>query len=240
MPVASAPAAPGGQPPAAAAAGLPAPLVGEVQKALAWFESFKGWKIVFADEVEFLSRGLARNRVEETETLRSIFTRTRARLTEQKRLLEARFRLVQSLYQQFTVSLQIVMSGAWHDEIVDRAMKAAFSGVGSDHNMVGGGVSKRDGNWSFDFGLIGKQLVTVCHARGWTYHQGMIEVLRQLNAALSALSAFIIEDPKLREELTRQWARLYRHYADGLKTLELEAEVLDLFRPLVKSGALPK
>ena len=220
--------------------GLPEPLVAEIRKALAWFESFKGWQLVFADEVEFLSRGLARNRAEEAETLRSIFLRTRARLTEQKRLLEARFRLVQSLYQQFVVALQIVMSGAWHDEIVDRAMKAAFSGVGSDHNMVGGGVAKRDGNWSFDFSVVGKSLVTVCHARGWTYHQGMVEVLRQLNAALSALSAFIIEDTKLREELTRQWARLYRHYADGLKTLELEAEVLDLFRPLVKSGALPK
>ena len=31
-----------------------------------------------------------------------------------------------------------------------------------------------------------------------------------------------------------------RHYGDGLKTLELEPEVLDLFRPLVKSGSLPK
>ena len=227
-------------PPAPAPAGLPEPLVAEIQKALAWFESFKGWQLVFTDEVEFLSRGLARNRAEEADTLRSIFLRTRARLTEQKRLLEARFRLVQSLYQQFVVALQIVMSGAWHDEIVDRAMKAAFSGVGSDHNMVGGGISKREGNWAFDFSLIGRSLVSVCHARGWTYHQGMVEVLRQLNSALSALSAFIIEDTKLREELTRQWARLYRHYADGLKTLELEGEVLDLFRPLVKSGALPK
>jgi len=235
-----APAAPPVQPASPPPAGLPEPLVAEIQKALAWFESFKGWQLVFTDEVEFLSRGLARNRAEEADTLRSIFLRTRARLTEQKRLLEARFRLVQSLYQQFVVALQIVMSGAWHDEIVDRAMKAAFSGVGSDHNMVGGGISKREGNWAFDFSLIGRSLVSVCHARGWTYHQGMVEVLRQLNSALSALSAFIIEDTKLREELTRQWARLYRHYADGLKTLELEGEVLDLFRPLVKSGALPK
>ena len=233
-------AAPPPPTPAVPPPGLPAPLVGEIGKALAWFETFRGWRLVFADEVEFLSRGVARNRPEEAETLRSIFLRTRARLTEQKRLLEARFRLIQSLYQQFVVALQIVMSGAWHDEIVDRAMKAAFSGVGSGHNMVGSGIGKRDGNWSFDFTLIGKQLVTVCHAQGWTYHQGLVEVLRQLNAALSALSAFIIEDVKLREELTRQWARLYRHYADGLKTLELEGEVLDLFRPLVKSGTLPK
>ena len=80
----------------------------------------------------------------------------------------------------------------------------------------------------------------MCHARGWNYHQGMLEALRQLNAALSALSAFVIEDDRLREELTKSWARLYRHYADGLKTLELEPEVLDLFRPLVKSGAMPK
>ncbi len=228
-------------PPAPAmASGLPENLVAEMRKALGWFETFQGWKLVFADEIEFLQRGIERGRAEETETLRSIFLRTRARLTEQKRLLEARFRLIQSLYQQFVVSLQTTMAGAWHDEIVDRAMKAAFSGVGQDHNLVGSGVSKREGAWSFDFQLIGKQLVTVCHSRGWTYHQGMLEVLRQLNAALSALSAFIIEDAKLREELTRQWARLYRHYADGLKTLELEAEVLDLFRPLVRTGSLPK
>lgn len=239
-PGAPAPAAPVPAAPAPASPGLPENLAAEIRKALAWFETFRGWKLVFADEIEFLQRGLERGRTEETDTMRSIFLRTRARLTEQKRLLEARFRLIQSLYQQFVVSLQTTMAGAWHDEIVDRAMKAAFAGVGQDHNLVGAGVSKRDGAWSFDFQLIGKQLVTVCHGRGWTYHQGMLEVLRQLNAALSALSAFIIEDAKLREELTRQWARLYRHYADGLKTLELEPEVLDLFRPLVRSGSLPK
>ena len=185
-------------------------------------------------------RGLERNKAEETDTLRSIFMRTRARLTEQKRLLEARFRLIQSLYQQFVTVLATVMATAWQDEIVDRAMKAAFQGVGQDHNMIGSGVSRKDGQWSFDFTLIGKQLVSVCHAKGWTYQQGMLEVLHQLNSALSALSAFIIEDVKAREELTRQWARLYRHYADGLKTLELEPEVLDLFRPLVRTGTLPK
>lgn len=227
-------------PVAAAPAGLPDPLAGEIRKALAWFETYQGWKLVFHDEIEFLSRGVERNRADEAETMRSIFLRTRARLTEQKRLLEARFRLIQSLYQQFVVALQLVMQGAWHDDVVDRAMKAAFSGVGADHNLVGTGVGKTGGNWGFDFGLIGKQLVTVCHARGWNYHQGMLEVLRQLNAALSALSAFVIEDARLREELTKSWARLYRHYSDGLKTLELEPEVLDLFRPLVKSGAMPK
>lgn len=230
---------PAGMPPAAPG-GLPPALSGEIAKALQWFESFKGWRLVFADEVEFLGRGLERNKAEETETLRSIFLRTRARLTEQKRLLEARFRLIQSLYQQFVTVLATVMAAAWHDEIVDRAMKAAFQGVGQDHNMIGSGVTKKDGQWSFDFTLIGKQLVSVCHAKGWTYQQGMIEVLHQLNSALSALSAFIIEDVKAREELTRQWARLYRHYADGLKTLELEPEVLDLFRPLVRTGTIPK
>lgn len=219
---------------------LPDALAVEIRKALQWFESFKGWRLVFADEVEFLQRGLERNKAEETDTLRSIFSRTRARLTEQKRLLEARFRLIQSLYQQFVTVLATVMAAAWHDEIVDRAMKAAFQGVGQDHNMIGSGVTKKDNQWSFDFTLIGKQLVSVCHAKGWTYQQGMIEVLHQLNSALSALSAFIIEDVKAREELTRQWARLYRHYADGLKTLELEPEVLDLFRPLVRTGTIPK
>jgi predicted regulator of Ras-like GTPase activity (Roadblock/LC7/MglB family) len=231
---------PAGVAPPPPGAGLPDGLAVEIRKALAWFESFKGWRLVFADEVEFLSRGLERNKAEETDTLRSIFLRTRARLTEQKRLLEARFRLIQSLYQQFVTVLQTVMAAAWHDEIVDRAMKAAFQGVGQDHNMIGSGVTKKEGRWSFDFTLIGKHLVTVCHAKGWTYQQGMIEVLHQLNSALSALSAFIIEDVKAREELTRQWARLYRHYADGLKTLELEPEVLDLFRPLVRTGTIPK
>jgi hypothetical protein len=220
--------------------GLPPALVGEIRKMLAWFEAFKGWKLLYSDEIEFLARGLERGNPREEETLRSIFMRTRARLTEQKRLLEARFRLIQSLYQQFVTVLQMVMKGAWRDEVVDRAMKAAFSGVGMDQNMVGVGVMKRDGAWGFEFGAIGKQLVTVCHAHNLNYHQGMLEMLRQLNAALSALSAFIIEDVRLREELSRQWARLFRHYSDGLKTLDLEPDVLDLFRPLVKSGSLPK
>jgi len=227
-------------PPVPAGKGLSPALVAEIRKILAWFEAFKGWKLVFNDEVEFMARGLERGNSREEETLRSIFLRTRARLTEQKRLLEARFRLIQSLYQQFVTVLQMVMKGAWRDEVVDRAMKAAFSGVGMDQNMVGAGIVKRDGAWGFDFGTVGKQLVTVCHSHNMNYHQGMLEMLRQLNAALSALSAFIIEDARLREELSRQWARLFRHYSDGLKTLDLEPDVLDLFRPLVKSGSLPK
>jgi predicted regulator of Ras-like GTPase activity (Roadblock/LC7/MglB family) len=225
-------------PPPPAEPGLPEPLVAEIRKALQWFDQFRGWRLLFADEVEFLERGLERNRADEAETMRAILLRTRARLAEQKRLLEARFRLIQSLYQQFVVVLQQIMASAWTDQIVDRAMQAAFQSVGADHNVIGKGVTKRDGAWSFDFTLIGRQLVAVCHSRSWTYQQGMIEVLRQLNAALSALSAFVIEDARRRDELTRQWARLYRHYADGLKTLELEPEVLDLFRPLVKGGTL--
>jgi predicted regulator of Ras-like GTPase activity (Roadblock/LC7/MglB family) len=232
--VAPAPAAPPG------GSALPADLAGEIKKALAWFGSFRGWALLFPDEVSYLKRAVEKARPDQVDTVRVVFLRTRARLTEQKRLLEARFRVLQSLYQQFVQSLQVVMQGAWKDEIVDRAMKAAFTAVGSDNNLVGSGISKKDGAWTMDFALIGKQLVTVCHARNMTYQAGMMEMVRQMNGGLTALSAFIIENPKLRDDLTKNWARIYRHYAEGLKTLDLEPEVLDLFRPLVRSGQMPK
>src|SRR6185436_12682286 len=62
---------------AAAPPGLPEPLAGEIRKALAWFDSYQGWKLVFHDEIEFLQRGLERGRADEAETMRSIFLRTR-------------------------------------------------------------------------------------------------------------------------------------------------------------------
>jgi len=220
--------------------GVPADLAAEIRKALDWFEKFQGWKMVFKDEVDLMSRALEKNGSQEVEAVRAVFVRTRARLTEQKRLLEARFKLIQSLYQQFVVVLQGVMQSVWNDEVVDRAMRAAFSTVGQDANMVGRGVQKTANGWGFDFGMIGKALVTISHSRGWPYHQGMLEMLHQLNAALSALSAFVVEQPSRQEELTRQWARLYKHYSEGLKTLDLEGDVLDLFRPLVRPGQLPK
>lgn len=238
------PSPPAATPPAPdirlAAGGIPPELAGEIRKVLDWFDKFQGWKIVFSDEVVYLARGVERGQSGEADTIRTVFLRTRARLTEQKRLLEARFRMIQSLYQQLVVVLQSVMQGVWNEEIVDRAMRAAFSSVGQDHNLVGAGVQKGAGGWGFDFGVMGRQLVAVCHARKWTYHQGMVEILHQLNAALSALSAFVVEQPRLQEELTRQWARLYKHYSEGLKTLDLEATVLDLFRPLVRPGQLPQ
>ena len=231
VPVEAAPAAP-------RAGGLPDALVVDMRKALAWFDTFKGWAVVFSDEVEFLRRSLERQRPEEIDTIQSVMVRMRARLTEQKRLLEARFRLIQSLYHQLIVALQQVMQEVWKGELVDKAIRASFAGVSMENNMVNEGVQKRDNLWIIDFGIIGKQFVATCHVRNWTYQVGMMEMLRQLNGGLSALSAFSVENPRLREELVRQWARLYRHYSEGLKTLELEREVLELFRPLVRPGQM--
>ena len=93
--------------------------------------------------------------------------------------------------------------------------------------MIGVGLRKRDGVWGFDFGPIGSRLVSICHSKSWSYNYGMLELLRQMNTALSAL---VIEDQERKGELKRQWRLLYAHYSEGLKTLDLEAEVLDLFR----------
>jgi len=218
---------------------LPPELAAEIRKALVWFGNFKGWGILFSDEVSYLKRAVERARPDQVDTVRVVFLRTRARLTEQKRLLEARFRILQSLYQQFVGALQTAMKGAWKEEIVDRAMRAAFTAMGSANNIIGAGVAKKDGSWTMDFALIGRQLVGVCHQKEWTYQAGMMEMVRQMNSGLTALSAFVVENPKLREDLTKSWARIYRHYAEGLKTMDLEPEVLDLFRPLVRSGQMP-
>jgi predicted regulator of Ras-like GTPase activity (Roadblock/LC7/MglB family) len=226
--------------PAAAGSALPPELAAEIRKALVWFANFKGWSLLFSDEVSYLKRAVERAKPDQVDTVRVVFLRTRARLTEQKRLLEARFRILQSVYQQFVAALQMVMQGAWKEEIVDRAMKAAFTAVGTENNLVGSGVAKKDGAWTMDFALIGKQLVNTCHQREWTYQMGMMEMVRQMNGGLTALSAFVVENPRFREDLTKNWARIYRHYSEGLKTMDLEPEVLDLFRPLVRSGQMPK
>ena len=81
--------------------------------------------------------------------------------------------------------------------------------------------------------MVGKQLVTVCHEKNWDYRTGLREMLHQLNSGMSALSVFVIGDPRMRGTLMNSWARLFHHYADGLKTLELEPDVLDLFRPIL-------
>ncbi len=218
------------------AQGLPDPLVAEVKKVLTWFSTFKGWQIIFQKELTFLQQALERHDASEADTIRGTVLRLRARLKEQKRLLEARFRVIQSLYQQFLIALQGILQGAWRDEVVDRAMRVAFSGVGKKYNLIGSGISKREGNWTLDFAGIGKQLVSVCHEQNWDYQQGMKEMLVQLNSGMSALSSFISEDSRLRMDLTKSWARLYQHYTEGLKTLELESDVLDLFRPIIHFG----
>ncbi len=238
-PIRPAAARPAAEPVPAAAAkpgGLPAPLAEEARKMLEWFASFQGWEAAFSKEAEFLRQSLEKPGGINADLVRAVLLRLRARLKEQKRLLEARFRIVQSLYQQFVLALQVILEGAWHEEVVDRAMKVAFSGVGGKHNLVGGGVHKHDGTWTLDFNSMGKQLISVCHEQGWDYHHGLKEMLVQLNAGMSALSSFVIEDVRLRDELTKSWARLYQHYTEGLKTLELETDVLDLFRPLLHSG----
>ena len=225
----------------AAATGLPEQLAGDVRKAVAWFDGFKGWEVMFKDEVAFMRNSLTRNRPEEVENVRMTLVRTRARLTEQKRLLEAKFRMVQSLYQQFLSVLHGVMLKAWTAEVVDRAMKAAFTGAGAEFNMISAGAQKKpDGGWALDFGAIGKQMVVMCHARGMNYQEGVGELLRQLNASMMALSAFLAENARLRDELVQMWGRVYHHYAEGLKTLDLESEALELFRPLVRPGQMPK
>ncbi len=221
--------------------GLPEPLGSEVRKAVAWFTAFRGWEVIFRDEVEFMRRALERNRPEEAENLRMVLVRTRARLTEQKRILEAKFRMLQSIYQQFLGTLQQVMLKAWNDAVVDRAMRAAFAGAGAEDNLVNAGAQKRpEGIWALEFGVIGKHMVTMCHSRGMNYQAGMMELLRQLNACMMALSAFLVENSRVRDELMAGWGRIYKHYGEGLKTLGLEAEVLELFRPLVRPGQLPK
>jgi len=229
------------QPVPAGATGLPEQLAGDVRKAVAWFDGFKGWEVMFRDEVTFMRNSLTRNRPEEVENVRMTLVRTRARLTEQKRLLEAKFRMVQSLYQQFLTALHTVMLKAWTAEVVDRAMKAAMAGAGAKFNMISGGAQKNpDGAWTLEFGAIGKQMVVMCHAREMNYQEGVGELLRQLNASLMALSAFLAENARLRDELIQAWARVFHHYAEGLKTLDLESEALELFRPLVRPGQMPK
>ena len=230
-----------GQAATAAQTGLPEQLAMDVRKAVAWFEGFKGWEVMFKDEVAFMRNSLSRNRPEEVENVRMTLVRTRARLTEQKRLLEAKFRMVQSLYQQFLSALHAVMLKAWTAEVVDRAMKAAFAGAGAKFNMINAGAQKKpDGGWVLEFGAIGKQMVLMCHAREMNYQDGVGELLRQLNASLMALSAFLAENARLREELIQSWGRVFHHYAEGLKTLDLESEALELFRPLVRPGQMPK
>jgi len=241
---ASAPVAAAEAPAAASPAGvtgLPEPLATEVRKAVAWFDGFKGWEVMFHDEVEFMRHSLTRNRPEEVESVRMTLVRTRARLTEQKRLLEAKFRVAQSLYGQFLAALEVVMLKAWTGEVVDRAMKAAFAGVGAESNLLGGGTHKSaEGGWVLDFGAIGKHMVTMCHSRGLNYQEGMMELMRQFNGSLMALSAFLVENQRLRDELLATWGKLYHHYAEGLKTLGLESETLELFRPLMRPGQMPK
>jgi len=236
------PAEPGAaQPAATGGTGLPEQLANDVRKAVAWFDGFKGWEVMFKDEVAFMRNSLTRNRPEEIENVRMTLVRTRARLTEQKRLLEAKFRMVQSLYQQFLSVLHGVMLKAWTAEVVDRAMKAAFTGVGAEFNMISSGAQKKaDGAWTLEFASIGKQMVLMCHARGMNYQDGVGELLRQMNASLMALSAFLAENARLRDELIQGWARVFHHYAEGLKTLDLESEALELFRPLVRPGQMPK
>jgi uncharacterized membrane-anchored protein YhcB (DUF1043 family) len=188
-----------------------------------------------------MRNSLTRNRPEEVENVRMTLVRTRARLTEQKRLLEAKFRMVQSLYQQFLTVLHTVMLKAWTAEVVDRAMKAAMGGAGAKYNIISSGAQKKaDGAWALEFGVIGKQMVLMCHARDMNYQDGVGELLRQLNASLMALSAFLSENARLRDELIQAWARVFHHYAEGLKTLDLESEALELFRPLVRPGQMPK
>lgn len=229
------------QPVASGETGLPEQLANDVRKAVAWFAGFKGWEVMFKDEVAFMRNSLTRNRPEEVENVRMTLVRTRARLTEQKRLLEAKFRMVQSLYQQFLAVLHAVMLKAWTAEVVDRAMKAAMAGAGAKFNIISIGAQKNpDGVWTLEFGVIGKQMVLMCHEKGLNYQEGVGELLRQLNASLMALSAFLAENARLRDELIQAWARVFHHYAEGLKTLDLESEALELFRPLVRPGQMPK
>jgi hypothetical protein len=101
-------------------------------------------------------------------------------------------------------------------------------------------VKGADGTWGLDFGVIGRHMVGMCHARGINYQDGMMELMRQLNASLMALSAFLVENQRLRDELLATWGKLFHHYAEGLKTMGLESEALELFRPLVRPGQMPK